>query len=164
MKQEPFHIRTAAPEDTGLLAGIVRTSFADVALRFGITQESAPSHPSNCTGERIRKDLARGVVYYILEHEGEAAGCAAVEQAQGGLCYLERLAVLPAYRRRGYGEALVRNAVLKARTLGAPELGIGIIAGHCELKQWYLRLGFIEKESRDFAHLPFRVCFLRYPL
>ena len=164
MKTPPFHIRRASPDDTSLLAGIIRTSSVDVAARFGITPENAPSHPSNCTGEWIRKDLERGVIYYILEHGDEPVGCAAIEQASEELCYLERLAVLPIHRRKGYGGALVNNIIIKARTLGARELGIGIIAGHTELKEWYVGLGFIEQVTRDYAHLPFQVCFLRYPL
>lgn len=164
MKSPRFHIRRAAPADVPLLTGIIRTASIDVAARFGLTPENAPRHPSNCTEEWIRKDLDRGVIYYIIEHEGEAVGCAAIEHASNETCYLERLAVLPVHRRNGYGEALVKNIILKAGTMGAREVGIGIIADHIELKQWYVRLGFIEQESRDFANLPFRVCFLRYPL
>jgi len=164
MRTSLFHIRRASPNDISLLTGVIRTSFIDVATRFGITKENAPSHPSNCTEEWIKKDLGRGVIYYILEHEGEAVGCAAFEQASDELCYLERLAVLPVHRRKGYGGALVNNIILKARTLGVREVGIGIIAHHTELKQWYARLGFIEQEVRNYAHLPFQVCFLNYPL
>lgn len=164
MDRRTIRIRQATPADAELLTAIIRTSFADVAERFGLTEENAARHPSNCTDTWIEKDLARGVTYYILEHEGEPAGCVAIEQASDELCYLERLAVLPGYRRKGLGHALVNNVILKARTLGARELGIGIIAAHTELKEWYERIGFVEKESRDYAHLPFRVSFMRYAL
>ena len=29
-----------------------------------------------------------------------------------------------------------------------------------KLKKWYLSQGFIETGSKDFEHLPFRVCFM----
>jgi hypothetical protein len=39
---------------------------------------------------------------------------------------------------------------------------IGIIAAHEILKAWYERLGFVEKETRTFAHLPFDVKYMHY--
>jgi N-acetylglutamate synthase-like GNAT family acetyltransferase len=108
--------------------------------------------------------MERGVTYYLLERDGIPVGCAAIEEAPESICYLERLAVLPGHWNKGYGRALVNNVVLKARTLGARELGIGIMDAHTELKEWYQRLGFVEIQTRDYAHLPFRVCLMRLPL
>jgi N-acetylglutamate synthase-like GNAT family acetyltransferase len=164
METQSVRIRTASASDPDLLASLIRTAFATVARRFGITPENAPRHPSNCTSEWVSRDMERGVTYYILDHDGMPVGCAAVEEAPDGICYLERLAVLPAHRNKGFGRALVNTVVLKAKTLGAHELGIGIIDAHTELKEWYLRLGFVETQTRDYAHLPFRVCLPRLPL
>jgi len=73
------------------------------------------------------------------------------------VCYLERLGVLPHQRRRGFGKALVEHALSEAKRLGARHVDIGIIAEDMELKDWYKRLGFAETETKEFAHLPFRV-------
>jgi GNAT superfamily N-acetyltransferase len=159
-----IHIKKAGPADVSLLTGLIRDSFRDVAERFGLTLENCPKHPSNYTGEWIKKDLARGVTYYILERDGEPVGCAAIEQASTDLCYLERLAVLPGERCNGFGRALVNNVLIKAATLGAQEVGIGIIAQHTELKEWYRKIGFVEDETKDYEHLPFRVTFMKYTL
>jgi len=164
MTETVVHIRKAGPADAPTLNSLIRDAFRDVASRFGLTGENSPKHPSNCTEEWIRSDLSRGITYYILEKDGEPVGCAAIEQASPELCYLERLAVLPKERRAGFGRALVNNVLLKARTLGAREVGIGIIARQAELKEWYRKIGFVEGESRDFPHLPFRVTFMRYEL
>jgi hypothetical protein len=32
------------------------------------------------------------------------------------------------------------------------------------MKDWYKRLGFVEGESKEFSHLPFRVTFMSYDL
>ncbi len=164
METLSVRIRTASAQDSDLLASLIRTAFYTVARRFGITPENAPGHPSNCTSEWVSRDMERGVTYYVLEHDGMPVGCAAIEEAPGSICYLERLAVLPAHRNKGFGRALVNNVVLKAKTLGARELGIGIIDAHTELKEWYRRLGFVEIRTREPRHLPFRVCLLRLPL
>jgi len=155
-------IRICTKEDTLILAETIRRSFQDVAERFGLTQENAPSHPSNCTVDWIRKDMERGVIYFAIENKNHVVGCVALELANSEVCYLERLAVLPDHRERGFGKALVNHALSEAKLLGVHCVSIGIIAEHTELKNWYKGLGFIEGESKEFPHLPFRVTFISY--
>jgi N-acetylglutamate synthase-like GNAT family acetyltransferase len=155
-----YKIRTCAREDIGILVETIRESFRTVADRFGLTQENAPRHPSNCSAEWIQQEMDRGVRYFILESEGVVSGCVALESASSEVCYLERLGVLPDQRRRGFGKALVGHVLSEAKRLGARHVDIGIIAGDKELKDWYKRLGFIETGTKEFAHLPFRVTFM----
>jgi diamine N-acetyltransferase len=162
MTNPVIHIRQATAIDISLLTSIIRISFRDVADRFSLTPDNAPKHPSNCADNWIEKDLARGVIYYILESNGLSVGCAAIEQGSPEVCYLERLSVLPVERSKGFGRALVYKVFFKAKTLGAREVQIGIIAQHTELKEWYEKIGFRERETKDFAHLPFRVSFMDY--
>ncbi|MRR38030.1 N-acetyltransferase [bacterium] len=155
-------IRTCTDQDIPVLTETVRSSFRDVAERFGLTLENAPRHPSNCTEDWIRTDMGRGVVFYAVEEHGLVLGCAALEQADPGICYLERLAVLPGHRRQGLGRALVDHVLAEAARPGVRHVRIGIIADHTELKQWYEGIGFVAGESREYPHLPFRVAFLSY--
>jgi N-acetylglutamate synthase-like GNAT family acetyltransferase len=157
-------IRTADIDDIDTLAAIIRTAYSDVAERFGLNAENCPKHPSNYTDQRVRNDLDRGVVYYALEKDRDICGCAALEKAGSHLCYLERLSILPRYRRKGLGSQLVRHIFKESNALGASNVGIGIIARQYELKQWYIRLGFVEGETKSFDHLPFDVTFLLYSL
>ncbi len=157
-------IRRARDSDVPLLAGLIRHAYRDVAQRFGLTAENCPKHPSNCTAEWIRRDLERHVSYFIYDVGGTPVGCAALEMAQEGMCYLERLCVLPEQRRQGYGRALAEHVLAQARKIGADRVGIGIIADQTELKHWYRKIGFVEGDSKTFAHLPFRVTFLTYRL
>jgi ribosomal protein S18 acetylase RimI-like enzyme len=155
-------IRTCTGQDIDVLVETIRGSFRDVAERFGLTEENCPHHPSNCRLDWIEKDMDRGVTYFILECEGHAAGCVALELVRPGLCNLERLAVLPDYRKRGFGKALVTHVLSEAGKLECREVRIGVIADQEELKDWYGRLGFVETESREFAHLPFLVTFMHF--
>ena len=52
----------------------------------------------------------------------------------------------------------------QARNLGAKEISIGIISEQAELKLWYQKIGFVEGETKEFAHLPFLVTFMTYKL
>jgi N-acetylglutamate synthase-like GNAT family acetyltransferase len=146
------------------LAETIRKSFQDIAERFGLTRQNAPRHPSNCTADWIRKDMERGVTYFAIENTKHVVGCVALERANTEVCCVERLAVLPGHRRRGFGKALVEHVLSEARLLGARCVSIGIIAEHTELKDWYRRLGFVEGESKEFPHLPFRVSVMTYEM
>ena len=139
---------------------LIRDSFTDVANRFELTPENCPKHPSNYSQKRVEIDLERGVRYYILIVDGTAVGCVGVEKASQLACYMERLAVLPQHRGKGYGAGLARHAMEQARVLGASTVGIGIIAADTGLKDFYTSLGFEEGETKTFPHLPFAVAFL----
>jgi N-acetylglutamate synthase-like GNAT family acetyltransferase len=153
-------IRACTQNDIVVLVETIRRSFQDVADRFGLTQENAPRHPSNCTEDWIQKDMERGVTYFIIGNENSVAGCVALEPVNSEVCYLERLAVLPHQRRQGLGKALVNHVLSGAELLGARRVNIGIIAEQTDLKNWYKGIGFIEGESKEFSHLPFRVTFM----
>ena len=68
--------------------------------------------------------------------------------------------MLPVHRGRGYGTLLVRRAIDQAREWNASNVGIGIIAADAGLKAFYASLGFVEGETKTFAHLPFDVAFM----
>jgi ribosomal protein S18 acetylase RimI-like enzyme len=155
-------IRTCLQDDIAILVETIRSSFKEVAERFGLTRENAPRHPSNCTAEWIQKDMDRGATYFIIENGALVSGCVAIERVNPEVCYLERLAVLPEQRHQGFGEALIRHVLLQANLLGVHSVNIAIIAEHTELKDWYKRIGFIEGESKEFSDLPFRVTFMSY--
>ena len=157
-------IREADSNDISLISGLVSECFRDVAERFGLTLENCPKHPSHYTDEWVEKDLARGVNYYVLENDVMALGCVAIEKAGADLCYLERLGVLPEARRNGHGRALADHVISQAKRFGAKQISIGIIADDVELKRWYLKLGFVEGETKEFEHLPFLVLFMTFAL
>jgi N-acetylglutamate synthase-like GNAT family acetyltransferase len=153
-------IGEAGHSDIPVLASLIRDSFRDVAERFDLTPENCPTHPSFCSDEWVKEAMDKGVRYFLLELEGTPCACAALERAGDEVCYLERLAVLPALRRRGYGKALVKEIEGEARAAGAQRLEIGIIAAQQDLRDWYLKLGFSEKGRKSFEHLPFEVTFM----
>ena len=159
-----IHIREASSDDIPVLSGLVRNAYADVAGRFDLTHENCPKHPSNCRDEWIENDLKRRVRYYKLVEDGITIGCAAIEQANNEQCYLERLSVLPEYRQKGFGELLVNHIFNQARALNAKNIGIGIISKQTELKAWYKKIGFVERETKEFPHLPFSVTFMTHEL
>ncbi|MBN2181837.1 MAG: GNAT family N-acetyltransferase [Sedimentisphaerales bacterium] len=153
-------IRKAKKADKEVLIALIRDSFRDVAAKFSLTAKSCPKFPAFNAKERIEGDFEKGLKFYILEENGRACGCVALEKAGPVLCYLGRLAVLPEYRNRGFGKALVSHLFEQAKAMDIRRVEIGIISKHRKLKNWYKKLGFIEKGTRKFDHLPFIVAFM----
>ena len=154
-------IFAASTEDAKTIAEIVSISNREVAVRFGITKENNPKHPSFYDEAWALSDFERGEEYFLYKINGENAGCVAFEMPNPDVGYLNRLSVLPAYRKRGIGAALVRHVFDYAQSKGVPEISIGIIAKHTDLKNWYKKLGFVENGLKKFPHLPFDVLFMR---
>lgn len=69
-----FKILACTQKDIEILVETIRKSFQDVAQRFGLTEENAPLHPSNCIDNWIKADIARGVTYFVMENENKIAG------------------------------------------------------------------------------------------
>jgi ribosomal protein S18 acetylase RimI-like enzyme len=141
-------------------AHVVRNAFKTVALELNLTRENSPTHPSFITTGRLREDRNKGVKFFGLFLGEKQVGFVAVERADVGLYYVERLAVLPEYRHRGYGKRLMEFAFEYIETNGGKKVSIGIINEQAILKNWYREMGFQEMSTRQFAHLPFTVCFM----
>jgi GNAT superfamily N-acetyltransferase len=163
-ERESVNIRPAEFPDIDSLVGIIRRSHGDVAQMYGITPDNNPRHPSFCKPEWIESALEKNVRFYLMELDGIAVGCVALEEARPGVAYLERLSVLPEYRKRGFGKMLVAHIFDEARKIGVRQVEIGIIAEYEWLKNWYRKRGFVEKKTKVFEHLPFRVLFMYAPV
>lgn len=153
-------IRETSRNEVSTLVDMLRRSFAGVAERFNLTIENCPKNLAFCTEQRIQDDLKRGLKYYILEEHGLPCACVALEKAGSDVCYLERLAVLPEHRKKGYGKALVNHIFDEAKKIGIGRVEIGTISQDIELMNWYKKFGFLEKNTKKFDHLPFIVAYM----
>ncbi len=146
------------------LSSIVRASNKDVAELFALNIENAPKHPSFCTAAWIATDFERGQEYFLSTENGTSTGCVAFEQPDSETAYLNRLSVLPKFRHRGLGTALVDHIIGYAKEKRVTNIRIGIIAEHSQLRDWYLKLGFTEGALQPFDHLPFNVRYMEYKI
>ncbi len=154
-------IREYAAPDRPTIAMLVSESNKTVASMFGLNAENCPKHPSFCTESWVDAEIARGETYFILGDAGAGAiGCVAYESPGPKRAYLNRLSVLPAHRGAGAGERLVRHVIEHARGDGIESISIGVIGEHTELQRWYNKLGFVDGETKHFAHLPFSVKYM----
>jgi GNAT superfamily N-acetyltransferase len=95
-------------------AHLVALQAEDRRLRFGRTIDDAAIR-----GYVGRIDVDRDAVFAVTDDELALVGAAHL--ARGPRCAELGISVLPAHRRRGVGDALMRRAVLHARNWGIPE-------------------------------------------
>ena len=159
-----MEIVQADRKDCENLASIVSESNKDVAKLLGLNIDNAPMHPSFSTSDWIFSDFERGQEYFLCKEYGLLKGCVAYEQPDEDTAYLNRLSVLPKYRNRGLGSALVQHIIDYSKDKQVKNISIGIIAEHRQLREWYLKFGFIEGALRKFDHLPFNVLYMEYKI
>ena len=110
--------------------------------------------------EALQTLADKGVDFFGAFQDGNLVGFVAIEKADDDVYYMEKLAVLPAFRHHGCGARLIRHVMEKVREGGGRKVSIGIIEENAVLKNWYARNGFVVTGIRQFAHLPFQVCFM----
>ena len=152
--------------DLEAAARVLREANATVAEDLGFTRENAPTNPAFTEAGTLAQELTHDREFYVLEADNEIAGIVAIEKApnEDGLYYIERLAVLPKHRHKGYGSLLMDYAAERAAEKRGRRVSIAIINENTVLKNWYITLGFEETGIRKFDHLPFTVCFMQKEL
>ena len=149
-------------EDLQKCVSLLRAAFGTVAKDFGLTEESAPTNAAFTTLENLTKYIKSGLTPYGMLVDFKLVGCVAIKQAKANesVYYIERLAVAPDRRHRGYGGQLLSFATERILERGGTTASIGLMDNNEILKKWYCSKGFVERERRRVEHLPFRVCFV----
>jgi len=143
---------------------IIADSFATIAAEFKLTKENCPTHPFFVTLKQLTEMKRKGLKLFGLFAEGTQVGFVALEKKKDKVYNLEKLAVLPDHRHKGYGGELCGFVEDFVKNAGGKNLSIGIINEHAILKQWYISKGFNETALTKFTHLPFTVCFMEKPV
>jgi len=141
-------------------------AFGTVARDFGLTEESAPTNAAFTTLENLHRHLQTDMTLYEMFYDASLVGCVAIKKSKRDepVLSIERLAVGPDNRHRGYGEQLRSFAIQRIRGNGGTTALIGLMDNNDRLKKWYRSKGFVQHDCKGFAHLPFRVCFMSLDL
>jgi ribosomal protein S18 acetylase RimI-like enzyme len=147
-------------------AGLLRKAFETVTRDFALTEESAPTNAAFTTLENLKRHLQKRMTLYGMFSGASLVGCIAIKKSKGNesVFYIERLAVAPEKRQRGYGEQLLSFAFEQIRKSGGRTASIGLMDNNERLKKWYRSKGFVQHDCRDIEHLPFKVCFMSIDL
>ncbi len=143
---------------------VIREAFQTVADAFGFTEAQVPTNAAFLTLDRLRAARTRGDRILASRVDGRIVGSVSLRAGTSpAVVELERLAVAPPFRHRGYGGVLLERSCAIAAADGATTVSVAIIAANTVLRRWYERHGFAATETRTFEHLPFTVCYLQRP-
>ncbi len=143
---------------------IIRKSYETVAATFMITEEQVPTNGAFLKVEALHRMINQGATLFGLWDGELPVGFAALEKESERGYRLEKLAVLPEFRHKGYGRQLVDYTTNYIKEQGGKEITLGVIDEHTILKEWYQTLGFRMTKHKKFKHLPFTVCFMKKSL
>jgi ribosomal protein S18 acetylase RimI-like enzyme len=145
-------------------AKVIRESFITVANDFNLTRENAPTNPAFIEGDTLNKMYEKNISMFTVYKSDVQIGFVAIEKADDTLYYMEKLAILPEYRHKGYGIKVMDFVMRFVKSRGGKRVSIGIINENTVLKNWYISYGFRETGTKTYPHLPFTVCFMEKEL
>lgn len=149
-------------KDLSAIVGVLNVSHGTVAKDFGFTKDNNPTNNAFIDEPTLRTQLNKGIDLYAISINNNMIGCIAIEKSAKEIdtFYIEKVSVIPEFRNQGYGIRLMDFAASKIKELGGKSISIALIDSNTKLKNWYSSQGFIETGTKDFEHLPFRVCFM----
>lgn len=139
---------------------VIQESFMTVANEFRLTRENAPTNAAFIKFEGLMRMKEQCVSLFGLYKQGVQIGFFTIEKNQDALYYLNKLAVLPAYRHHGYGGFMLNYVFEYIKRHGGGKISIGIINENAILKKWYQSYGFTVVIIKTYSHLPFEVCLM----
>jgi ribosomal protein S18 acetylase RimI-like enzyme len=86
---------------------VIRNSFITVANHFNLTKENAPTNPAFIEIDALNKMYEKNIDMFIVLENDVYIGFVAIEKANNEIYYMEKLAILPEYRHKGYGKKVM---------------------------------------------------------
>lgn len=116
---------------------------ADEAAVAALWREIFPDAPAHNQPERDiwRKLEVQRELFLVATEDDQLVGTA-MAGYDGHRGWLYYLAVLPDYRRRGIGEALIRRVEEGLAAIGCPKVNLQVRADNIGAVAFYRRLGF----------------------
>jgi GNAT superfamily N-acetyltransferase len=129
---------------------------ADTVVRLARAFHQEDSHPLSPAGvaallQMLKPGFGEGEVF-LAAFDGEICGYGilcygySIEYA-GRDAFLDDVYILPAFRSRGFGAALVEVLEERARAAGCGALHLEVMSGN-RAEKWYRRLGYGNRGSK----------------
>ena len=159
-------IRKAERADLPECVKVIRNSFQTVADEFGFTEENAPRFTAFATTEERLAWHMYGEhrLMYLDEEDGRICGYYSLRPNDDGTCDLGSLSVLPEYRHRGIGGALLKHSAETAREQQCSVMKLSIVEENTVLRKWYERNGAVHTGTEKFDFFPFTCGYMEIDL
>ena len=133
-------IKRALPDDAESVISLLNRLLEELG------GEPIPIEDAQSALLRLVADPAAGFALLAIEEKSIVGICTVSFQeavrARGRYALIQEMYVVPQFRSRGVGAALVEEAVSQARSLGCRTVEVGTPAGGDRQEAFYQRLGF----------------------
>jgi ribosomal protein S18 acetylase RimI-like enzyme len=138
-RSAPPRVQLAGPEDAADLADLYRRAWSecDVPLDPKLIEDNQTSL------DEVRAWLGGGFEMFRVTEDNQVVGVIRCS-FPASTCHLDRLAVDPGWRRRGFGQTLVEHSVARARRAGVTRVWVQINPKLEEALGLFRRVGFRE--------------------
>jgi len=150
-----MEIREIRTDEATRVSEVMREAFAAVAERLNMTEAEYPRYAGFERVEGVENALARGARVFGLFHEDVMVGTVRCWMHGESVGEIGRLAVLPAYRGRGYGEMLVARVEDALRERGVTCAVLKLVQHFTRLEAFYAGLGYKVYGDEEYDFLPF---------
>lgn len=127
--------REGVEEDVLQILGVIKAAFAEYEGRL-----EPPSSAERKTVAIVREELQRATA--VVAQHGQTIIGSVFYRLQGDAVYLDRLAVLPAWRGQGVGRRLVEIVEGKTAELGLKSVTLSVRIALTENQVYYRKLGY----------------------
>ncbi len=150
-------IRKVRREEIPICVRVIRNSHQTVADMFGFTPENAPRYVAFATDENrlVWHMDSEHRLMFVEEEGGIIRGYYSLLLKNANECELGNLSVLPEYRHRGIGTALLEHSVRIAREQQCKVMRLSIVEENTVLRKWYEQNGAIHTGTEKYDFFPF---------
>lgn len=139
---------------------VIRKSFQTVADEFGFTPDNAPRFTAFATTEewlvyQLEIEHRLMAAYFDDDGDNRILGYYSIQFLENHECELNNLCVLPEARHKKIGEALLEDAVARAKSNDCTKIKISIVEENTVLRCWYEKYGFVHTNIIKYDFFPF---------
>jgi N-acetylglutamate synthase-like GNAT family acetyltransferase len=133
--KDSFQLRDYRKEDISRILYVIKTAFAEQRGKV-----EPPSSAERKTVEIIEAELQTANAL-VIESKNEVIACV-FYQPKGDSIYVDRLAVLPEFRKQGIGEMLMFKVEKLAIELGFKKLSLSVRIELKDQQEYYSKMGY----------------------
>ena len=145
---------------------VIRESFLTVAEEFGFTPENAPRFTAFAvTEDRLYWQLeSEHRPMYAYFKDGKVVGYYSLSLFGDGVCELNNLCTLPAYRHNKIGEKLLLDSFENTKNFGCIKMKLSIVEENKRMRKWYENHGFTHMGIEKLDFFPFTCGYMEIDL
>lgn len=141
---------------------VLHRGYETVAVRFHLTNDNCPYRGrADLPLAVLTGEFLSGIKMYGYRQENRIAAFVSMNIGREQI-KLNDVVVLPEFRHRGIGTAMLNFAKSRAIGQNIPKVSLGMIDDNKTLREWYERNGFVNIGYKKYPKAPFAVGYMEW--